>query len=73
MTKKTDNKRNASRPLGLFGWIKARIIERRLRRRWKNDPEYRERVRLAVSGRVENHKFTANAKPKFNKGVCVNE
>ena len=64
---------NASRRLGLIGWIKARRLERKLRKRWNGDPAFRARVRSAVSAGLENHEFTAKAKPKFNEGVCVNE
>ena len=35
--------------LGLFGWIKAKIMTARMRRRWKNDAAYREHVQQAVN------------------------
>ena len=38
--------------LGLFGWIKAKIMTARMRRRWKNDAAYREHVQQAVNAGV---------------------
>lgn len=35
--------------LGLVGWFKARRLEWKLRRRWKNDADWRARVQSTVS------------------------
>ena len=62
-------KKNPNKRLGLIGWIKARIMERKLRRRWNSDPEFRSRVRSHVAKVVSEHEFKTAAKPKFNKGT----
>lgn len=41
------------RRLGLFGWIKARVLERKLRRRWKTDADWRASVQGVVSATAE--------------------
>lgn len=38
--------------LGLFGWIKAKIMTARMRWRWNHDAEFRERVKKAVNAGV---------------------
>ena len=37
------------RRLGLFGWIKARVLEYKLRRRWRTDADWRARVQCVVA------------------------
>ena len=59
MTVKINDKRDR---LGFIGWIKARALERKLRRRWKNDPEWRARVFAGVQDGLKKHEF------KFRKG-----
>lgn len=39
--------------LGLIGLIKARILARKYRRRWKRDPEFRKRIAAGVQAGFE--------------------
>ena len=39
--------------LGPIGWVKAKILAARLRRKWNNDPEWREKFQAAVSAGVK--------------------
>lgn len=41
------------KPLGLFGWIKAKLLARKLRRRWKNDREFKARVQASIESAVK--------------------
>lgn len=49
---KTISKETADRPLGLIGWVKARLLARRLRRRWKKDKAYQARIRASIEGAI---------------------
>ena len=65
-----EDKINSGR-LGLVGWIKARILEFKLRRRWRNDPAWRAKVLGGVEAGLRKHDFKNNpgdreAKPKYN-------
>ena len=55
--------------LGLVGWIKARRIERRMRKLWNGDPGFRLRVSSSVSKALEGKEFFSKVKPKITKQI----
>lgn len=53
-----------ARRMGPVRWIRAKLLEIKLRRRWKNDPAWRSRVRRAVSESNVNRRLKHDLKRK---------